>query len=61
MADTGELDNLTELSITPEVGADTVRVTVSARTVSLLPGIPGPTISQTASGDIERFTTGGDR
>jgi len=61
LADTGELDNLTELSVTPDVDAETVRVTVSARTVSLLPGMPGPRISQTASGDIERFTNGGDR
>lgn len=61
LGDTGELDNLTGLLITPDVDTDTVRVTVSARTVSLLPGIPGPQISQTASGDIERFTSGGDR
>ncbi len=61
LTDTGELDNLTGLSITPDVDAETVRVTVSARTVSLLPGIPGPRISQTASGDIERFTNDGDR
>ena len=60
-ADTGELDNLTGLSITPAVDAGSVRVTVSARTVSLLPGVPGPTVSQTAAGAIERFTTGGDR
>lgn len=61
LADTGELDNLTALSITPDVDTETVRLTVSARTVSLLPGVPGPRISQTASGDIERFTSGGDR
>ena len=61
LTDTDELDNLTGLSITPDVDTETVRVTVSARTVSLLPGIPGPRISQTASGDIERFTTDGDR
>ena len=60
LADTGELDNLTGLSITPSIGADTVRVTVSARTVSLLPGVPGPQVSQTASGAIERFTNGGN-
>jgi Flp pilus assembly protein TadG len=59
LADTGELDNLTGLSITPAVDTGTVRVTVSARTVSLLPGVPGPAISQTASGGIERFTSAG--
>ena len=61
LADTGELDNLTGLSITPAVDTGTVRVTVSARTVSLLPGVPGPAVSQTAAGAIERFTTAGDR
>lgn len=61
LADTGELDNLSELSITPDVNPETVRVTVTGRTVSLLPGVPGPKISQTASGDIERFTSRGDR
>ena len=61
LAYTGELDNLSALSITPEVDAGTVRVTVSARTVSLLPGVPGPQLSQTAAGDIERFTNGTDR
>jgi Flp pilus assembly protein TadG len=60
LAEVGELDNLTGLAITPSVGADTVRVTVSARTVSLLPGVPGPLVSQTASGPIERFSNGGD-
>ena len=58
---TGELDNLTGLRITPGIDREGVRVTVSARTVSLLPGVPGPRISQTASGDIERFTSDGDR
>lgn len=61
LADTGELDNLSALRITPDVDAGTVRVTVTARTVSLLPGVPGPRVSQTASGDIERFTTDGER
>jgi Flp pilus assembly protein TadG len=59
LAEVGELDNLTDLSITPSVGADTVRVTVRGRTVSLLPGVPGPQVSQTASGAIERFTGAG--
>ena len=61
LTDTGELDNLFGLTITPSVDTESVRVTVTARTVSLLPGVPGPRISQTASGDIERFTTAGDR
>ena len=61
LADTGELDNLTGLSITPAVDVGSVRVTVNARTISLLPGVAGPAISQTASGVIERFTSTGDQ
>lgn len=59
LLDTGELDNLTELVITPAVDADQVRITITARTVSLLPGVPGPRVSQSAAGSLERFTTGG--
>ena len=61
LADTGELDNLTALRITPDIAARTVRVTVTAKTISLLPGVPGPRISQTASGVIERFTNNSNR
>ena len=57
-ADTGELDNFTQLVITPAVDGDHVRVTVSARTVNLLPGLPGPQVRQTAAGSLEVFTTG---
>ena len=58
LADTGELDNLTELAITPAVDGDRLRVTVTARTVSLLPGLPGPQVRQSAAGSLEVFTTG---
>ena len=61
LADTGELGNMTALSITPDIAAGTVRVTVTARTISLLPGVRGPRISQTAAGVIERFTNNSDR
>lgn len=57
LTDTGELDNLTELTIVPAVGEGQVRLTITGRTVSLLPGVPGPQVSQTASGSLERFTT----
>lgn len=57
LLDTGELDNLTELLITPTVTTDQLRVTVTGRTVSLLPGLPGPRVSQTAAGSLERFTS----
>ena len=58
LADTGELNNLTELAITPAVDGDRLRVTVTARTVSLLPGLPGPQVRQSAAGSLEVFTTG---
>lgn len=35
-------------------------VTVSGRTLSLVPGLPGWPVSQTASGPVERFTSPGD-
>lgn len=37
--------------------ADTMQVTVTGRAVSLLPGVPGRLISQSASGARERWTT----
>jgi Flp pilus assembly protein TadG len=58
LSDTGELGNLTGLLITPTVEADQVRVTVTAHTISLLPGLNGPPITATASGPVERFTNG---
>lgn len=57
LLDTGEIDNLSDLSIVPAVTGEQVRVTVTARTVSLLPGLPGPQFSQTAAGPVERFTS----
>jgi Flp pilus assembly protein TadG len=57
LTDTGELDNLTALVIVPTVAGDRLTVTVTARTVSLLPGLPGPQVSQSASGSLERFTS----
>lgn len=58
LADTSELDNLTALTITPTVSTTEVRLTVSGRTVSLLPGVQGPLVRQTAAGSRERFTNG---
>jgi hypothetical protein len=56
LTDTGEVDNLTALVIVPTVAGDRLTVTVTARTISLLPGLSGPQVSQTASGSLERFT-----
>jgi Flp pilus assembly protein TadG len=52
-----ETDNFSDLVITPTVTREQVRVTVTARTLSLLPGVPGPRVSQTAAGPVERFTS----
>ncbi len=39
--------------------ATTATVTVTGRTLSLVPGLPGWVVSQTASGPVERFTRAG--
>ena len=39
--------------------ATTATVTVTGRTMSLVPGLPGWSVSQTASGPVERFTRAG--
>jgi Flp pilus assembly protein TadG len=36
----------------------TVEITVEARSLSLLPGVPGFPVRQSASGPVERFTVG---
>ena len=57
LLDTGELSNLDGLTVVVSLDANQVRVTVSGRTVSLLPGVPGPRVTQTAAGSLERFTS----
>jgi Flp pilus assembly protein TadG len=39
--------------------ANTATVTVTGRTLSLVPGLPGWSVSQSASGPVERFTRAG--
>ena len=39
--------------------ATTVRIEVRGRALSVLPGVPGPPVSQAARGPVERFTVGG--
>ncbi|MFJ8073899.1 TadE family protein [Streptomyces sp. NPDC096176] len=39
--------------------AERIRIQVSGTAPSLLPGVPGLTITQSASGPVERWTTGG--
>ena len=57
LLDTGELSNLDGLTVVVSLDANQVRVTVTGRTVSLLPGVPGPRVTQTAAGSLERFTS----
>lgn len=45
-------------SISPQRNAVSASVTVRGRSLSLLPGMPGLQIAQTASGPVEVFTTG---
>jgi hypothetical protein len=60
------LDRAGGRDVLPAADVDAVRsgasatVTVTGRAVSLLPGLPGWSISQTASGPVERFTRAGD-
>ena len=57
LLDTGELSNLSGLTVVVSLDGSQVRVTVTGRTVSLLPGVPGPRVTQTAAGSLERFTS----
>ena len=52
-------DVLQGASVTAERTATTATVTVTGRTLSLVPGLPGWTVSQSASGPVERFTRPG--
>lgn len=53
-------DILTEVTATATVpGPDQIGVQVTGRALSLLPGMPGLAVSQSAEGPIERFTTAG--
>jgi Flp pilus assembly protein TadG len=52
-------DQLTAVTITGAADATMVRVDVTGRSLSLVPGLPGPLVHQSAQGPIERFTTAG--
>ena len=47
----------TALARTPSVGQ--VEVIVSGHSLSLVPGLPGPSVSQSAAGPVERFVPDG--
>ncbi len=55
----GGEDVLQGAAVTAERTATTATVTVTGRTLSLVPGLPGWTVSQSASGPVERFTRPG--
>lgn len=56
--DTHAGDLLTDVTITTDGTSTTeVRVQVTGRSLSLLPGTPGPAVSQAAQAGVERFTT----
>jgi TadE-like protein len=52
-------DQLTAVTITGAADGTMVRVDVTGRSLSLVPGLPGPPVHQSAQGPIERFTTAG--
>ena len=55
-------DTLTDVTATAtSPGAGQVGVEVTGRSLSLLPGVPGPAVTQSAEGPIERFTVAGNR
>jgi hypothetical protein len=47
---------LTGLQVTGSRSAGEASVTVSGRAPSMVPGVPGPPVRQTASGPVERVT-----
>jgi Flp pilus assembly protein TadG len=59
VADAGGADVLGQLSVSPSRTAIEARITVSGRSLSVLPGMPGLRVSQTAEAPVERFTTAG--
>jgi Flp pilus assembly protein TadG len=50
-------DTLLNPAATSDATGEQVQVVVSGRSVSVLPGVAGPAISQAAAGPVERFTT----
>jgi Flp pilus assembly protein TadG len=55
----GGEDVLLGSSVSSVRTATTATVKVTGRTLSLVPGLPGWSVSQTASGPVERFTRAG--
>ena len=55
-------DTLTDITATAtSPGTGQVGVQVTGRSLSLLPGVPGPAVTQSAEGPVERFTVAGNQ
>lgn len=53
-------DSLTQTSVNSAGSTPTlIRIQVSGRALSVLPGVPGIEVTQSAVGSVERFTTDG--
>jgi len=50
-------DSLLGSTVSSTASASTLRVEVTGRALSVLPGVPGLPVRQSAEGPIERFTT----
>lgn len=61
VAAAGGDDVLRQVRVEVDRSPDTASVTVTGRALSLLPGVSGWTVHQTASGPVERFTSGTGR
>jgi Flp pilus assembly protein TadG len=57
----GGRDVLLDAQVAAVRSGATAEVTVSGHVMSLLPGLPGLSVSQTASGPVERFTRVGEQ
>ena len=56
LARAGGADVLSGVNVTAQRTGTDATVTVSGSSVSLFPGLPGPPVTQSASGPIERVT-----
>lgn len=50
-------DSVLDARVVATRDAARVQVTVSGRSISLLPGLPGPAVNQSVTGPVERFTS----
>jgi Flp pilus assembly protein TadG len=60
LARAGGRDVLADANVTSARTTTTATVTVSGSAISLVPGLPGWQLAQTASGPVERFTRPGE-